>query len=102
MVNQTLLENINHKSKTWFLYGDALRIIATIFVVVIHAIGAYIYTYTPSVNWWILDIAGSFTRIAVPLFLCLSGALLLRVDKAEPIKAFYKKRIIRIFLPFLF
>jgi surface polysaccharide O-acyltransferase-like enzyme len=102
MVNQSLMENTNPNKQTWFLYGDALRVIATFFVVVIHTIGVYIYTYSNTYPWWILNIVDSFTRIAVPLFLCLSGALLLRTDKEEPIKTFYQKRLHKILIPFLF
>lgn len=88
-------------NNTWFLYGDAIRIFATILVVILHGIGLFIYSYNDTANWWVLNIIDSFTRIAVPLFLCLSGALLLRQEKQESITVFYKKRMNKLLLPLL-
>ncbi len=55
------------------------------------------------VQWWSVNIYDSFARPCVPLFVMLSGALLLQPSKVdEPLKVFYKKRVSRIALPFLF
>jgi surface polysaccharide O-acyltransferase-like enzyme len=53
-------------------------------------------------RWWIVDIYQSISRVGVPLFVMLSGALLLPPYKTEPLKVFFKKRWVRIGLPFLF
>jgi len=50
--------------------------------------------------WWIGNIVDSAVRFAVPLFLMLSGATLL--GKEYKLSEFYKKRFMRVLLPFLF
>jgi len=53
--------------------------------------------------WWTTNIYDSLARPAVPLFVMLSGALLLQPAKLEePLSVFFKKRLDRIGLPFLF
>jgi surface polysaccharide O-acyltransferase-like enzyme len=53
--------------------------------------------------WWTTNIYDSLARPAVPLFIMLSGALLLQPAKlGEPLGVFFKKRLNRIALPFLF
>jgi surface polysaccharide O-acyltransferase-like enzyme len=55
------------------------------------------------VNWFSADIYNSFGVIGVPLFVMLSGALLLNPVKAnEPLRVFYKKRFNRIGIPLIF
>lgn len=55
------------------------------------------------VLWWSQTIYQSFVILGVPLFVMLSGVLLLQPSKAnEPIKVFLKKRLSRIGLAFLF
>ena len=53
-------------------------------------------------RWWIVDIYQSVSRTGVPLFVMLSGALLLHPSKNETLSTFFKKRWARIGLPFLF
>lgn len=53
--------------------------------------------------WWTVNIYDSLSRVAVPLFVMLGGALLLQPAKAEePLREFFRKRIDRIALPFVF
>jgi surface polysaccharide O-acyltransferase-like enzyme len=53
--------------------------------------------------WWASDIYNSLARSAVPLFVMLTGALLLQPAKVnEPLKVFFKKRFNRIGLPIIF
>ncbi|MCW4011053.1 MAG: acyltransferase family protein [Candidatus Bathyarchaeota archaeon] len=53
--------------------------------------------------WWAFDFYNSIARPCVPLFVMLSGYLLLQPSKVnEPLKVFFKKRWKRIGLPFLF
>jgi surface polysaccharide O-acyltransferase-like enzyme len=53
-------------------------------------------------RWWMVDIYQTLGRLGVPLFVMLTGALLLQPSKIEPVRAFFKKRWARIGLPFLF
>ena len=55
------------------------------------------------VLWWSQTIYQSFVILGVPLFVMLSGVLLLQPSKTnEPIRVFLKKRLSRIGLAFLF
>jgi surface polysaccharide O-acyltransferase-like enzyme len=49
-----------------------------------------------------VNIYQTLGRTGVPLFVMLTGALLLQPSKIEPVKTFFKKRWARIGLPFLF
>jgi surface polysaccharide O-acyltransferase-like enzyme len=91
---------MQQENKTlWF---DNLRVIATIGVIFIHVSS----DYAPSsgsitaYNFWVGNIFDSASRFSVPLFVMLSGALLLSKDYG--IKVFLKKRLFRLVLPFLF
>jgi surface polysaccharide O-acyltransferase-like enzyme len=87
---------------------DPIRTVAIILVILLHAsIEAY-----PNVDlmspqgvqiWWASNIYDSIARVCIPLFVMLAGALLLQPSKAdEPIGVFFRKRLSRIGVPFLF
>jgi surface polysaccharide O-acyltransferase-like enzyme len=82
---------------------DFVRTIAILFVIAIHAcarLNAAIVVESNSFG--IIHWGGALWHIiytAVPLFVMLSGALLLGKD--EPINLFFKKRLQRILIPFL-
>lgn len=81
----------------WF---DNLRAIAIIGVIGIHVSSAYNELSVTNYNFWITNIFNSLSRFGVPVFVMLSGALLL--PKEEPIGLFLKKRLLRIILPLIF
>ena len=85
-----------------------MRTIAIMMVVFVHA-SSFPYSIpgqiTPLVmfNWFTSDVYGAIGYLGVPLFVMLSGALLLDPAKAdEPMGEFYKKRFNRIGLPLVF
>ena len=89
-----------------FDYIDLMRAIAITMVVAIHVASTYFYNSEMAAaatsNWkasaWVM----SFLRPAVPLFLMISGTLLLQPSKAsESISHFFRKRISRILAPFV-
>lgn len=87
---------------------DLIRVIAIVLVVLVHA-AVFPYpmqgqvTLTLAFNWWTTDVYGAVANISVPLFVMLSGALLLNPVKAdEPMRVFFKKRFARIGLPMIF
>lgn len=55
-----------------------------------------------NIRWVVVDIYQSLARIAVPVFIMLTGALLLQPAKKESIGVFFKKRWSRIGFPFIF
>ncbi len=86
--------------ETSLLWPDVIRIFAVIGVVTIHSfslpsLGSDWRSFEVLFNWfWFIGI-----KTCVPLFLLLSGALLL--GKKEPQMVFYSKRLSRILLPWL-
>src|SRR4051812_43266282 len=59
-------------------YGDAIRIFGTIAVVIGHVADMRLFsTHVLDRDWWICNIWDSLFRWAVPLYIMLSGALLL-------------------------
>jgi surface polysaccharide O-acyltransferase-like enzyme len=87
---------------------DLIRTIAIILVILLHAsTQSYPDVGLMSLQgvqiWWASNVYDSISRVCVPLFVMLAGALLLQPSKAdEPLKVFFKKRLNRIGIPFLF
>ncbi len=87
---------------------DLIRTVAIILVILLHAA----IEPNPTLNfmspegvqlWWTSNVYDSISRTAVPLFIMLTGALLLQPNKAdEPLRVFFKKRWNRIGIPVLF
>jgi len=53
-------------------------------------------------RWFTVNTYDSLARSSVPLFVMLSGALLLQPSKVEPVRVFLRKRLVRLGLPFIF
>lgn len=82
-------------------YISVLRVIATIAVIAIHASSGYLNsTDIAGFDWRYANFINSFTRYSVPIFVIISGALLL--TKEEDTVEFYKKRLLKICYPFIF
>ncbi len=92
------------------VYVDLIRTVAMLGVPMLHAAGRW--TITPQelsslsapnfATWAIVDIYQSLAVMGVPLFLMLTGALLLQPEKHDTLMGFFKKRWDRIGLPTLF
>lgn len=65
------------KNKNRIYYIDILRVIACLSVIIIHSSATYVTKNWGSFNFWIGNILDSLSRIGVPLFIMISGALLL-------------------------
>jgi len=78
------LRTVEVKSKisSRLLWADVVRILAIYLVVATHSSGA-----------------NNFTKIGVPLFVLLSGSLLL--PKQETYKTFFKKRVLKVLVPWI-
>lgn len=85
-----------------YIWADNMRITATTGVILLHIAATLLpeFNHTDISGWWAANIYNSSVRFCVPLFVMLSGALLL--PKEYPLKDFLKKKLIRIVLPFLF
>ena len=84
---------------------DLIRVIAIVGVILLHAnndLTSQLASFH-ILRWWMVDIYQCVGRMGVPLFLMLSGALLLTPSKKdETLSYFFKKRLTRIGLPFIF
>lgn len=80
---------------------DAIRLIAILAIVLLHT-AANGVTQLPagSGDWWLANLADSAGRVGVPLFLMLSGAILLP-RQHESTRHFYQRRWQRVALPAL-
>ncbi len=84
--------------------GDVIRAFAIWLVVLLHSAAEPVIWHLPAQDtgrWWAANLYDSLARPAVPLFLLLSGGLLLAPGKSEPLGAFFRKRVARIGAPFL-
>lgn len=93
-------ENQRTRRDASVVWLDNARIIAIFGVVVLH-LSARVMLKHPmgSMFWWVGNIGDSIARWSVPVFVMISGALLLDPTKEEGILVFYKKRAARILLP---
>ena len=85
------------------IWLDAARVAAIVAVVLLH-VSASVVTQAPlgSTVWWVGNGYDALVRWCVPVFVMVSGALLLDARKTESLATFYRKRAARIALPLLF
>lgn len=85
---------------------DPTRVVAALAVVLLHIAAEVVTADTLEPNqltWWLGNVADSATRWCVPVFVMLSGALLLAPSAdAGHWMSFYQKRLRRLGLPILF
>jgi surface polysaccharide O-acyltransferase-like enzyme len=98
----------NSVNSVFSLPVDLIRTVAIFLVLLLHACTEYYVTFelmSPQgiQLWWASNVYGSFGRMSVPLFVMLTGALLLQPSKCnEPLGVFFKKRWSRLGVPVIF
>ena len=95
-----MMEKESNKKYGWI---SNLRVLATCSVILLHVseyVAYHQFGHIESHKWWIGNIFDSISRFAVPLFVMVTGALL--IPQEIGIKTFMQKRLKRILLPFLF
>ncbi|MDX9971942.1 MAG: acyltransferase family protein [FCB group bacterium] len=86
---------------TLFSY-DILRVLATVAVVWLHvSMYAVLYNEPLSFAWWVGNVSDAAVRWCVPVFVLVSGGLLLGPRDESPLE-FYRKRLKRLLVPLLF
>lgn len=94
------------RGDAWLPYGDAMRVLGTVAVVVGHCCDMFFYNAGWAAQrpggWWAVNVADAAARFAVPLFIMLSGAVLLDPGRGQGARAFYRKRLARLGVPILF
>ena len=79
------------------------RILAIFVVILAHSADVVIVTnQIGTYNWWVGNVYDILGRWSVPVFVMVSGALLLNPSRKENLNTFYQKRLSRILLPILF
>lgn len=93
----------NSITENRIVWLDVIRTVAMLMVIGVHCIDPFYISPTmraiPEYTHW-AAIYGSLLRPSVPLFVMMTGLLLLPV-KQQPLGCFYKKRIFRVLFPFL-
>ncbi len=75
---------------------DVIRTVALMMIIMVH-VSAYMVIFFPdtaNVEWAVGNFFNGIARAGVPMFIMLSGALLLREDKPFDTKKFYKKSLL--------
>ncbi|MNJ93176.1 Inner membrane protein YiaH [compost metagenome] len=83
-------------------YISNLRNIATFAVIVLHVTAPFVLQFNKIsfASWQLANLLDSALRFGVPIFVMISGAVLL--ERSESLNSFLSKRLKRIFLPFFF
>jgi surface polysaccharide O-acyltransferase-like enzyme len=92
------------------IHVDLIRTIAILAVILVHAAGRWTITSQElnqfdtigMASWATVVIYQCLATFGVPLFLMLTGLLLLQPGKDESLRVFFKKRFARIGLPLIF
>ena len=88
--------------KKWVSYFDALRVVAALAVVFIHVSARRWSSQDIStVQWQASNFWDGIARWAVPIFIMISGALMLNPEKRFSMKKLYSKNILRLVIAFV-
>ncbi|OWP82967.1 hypothetical protein BWK59_13040 [Flavobacterium davisii] len=70
---------MDNENLSWI---TSLRVLATFSVIFLHSASAILYLYgtISAFDWWIGNIYDSIVRFCVPIFLMISGTLILSKD----------------------
>jgi len=95
---------LSEQRLTW---PDNLRALATLAVIVLHVSSSVLYEFEKVSNfdWWTGNIYDSLVRWCVPVFLMVTGALLIpkqHTSDSYRISEFIQKRMGKILMPFAF
>ena len=78
-----------------------LRVIALYAVIIVHTSSPLMgFGKVLASDWWTADFFNALVRFAVPVFVMITGALMLH--REYEIGSFLKKRLVRVVVPFLF
>jgi len=91
------------QKRSAIFYLDFLRCIASFAVIAIHVLGPFRYLYgdIPDTEWLAAMGINSITRWAVPVFIMISGALLLSSDRDFNCEHYLNKRLSKVAIPFI-
>lgn len=82
-------------------WADSLKLAAICGVIVLHVSAPALVPFQETPRWWVGNLYDSLTRWCVPLFVMVSGALVLPSADKLPIARFLATRVRKILLPFV-
>lgn len=83
------------------LWADVSKILAMLGVILLHVSAPYVIPFENDYAWWTGNIYDSLSRWSVPLFVTVSGALVIPKAQKETIRKFFSSRVTKILIPFL-
>lgn len=86
------------QEKTWMYL---LNIVACFAVIILHCCTPAFFSYKEGIRWDIANVLQQVFKFAVPCFFMMSGANLLDYYKRYSTKEFYKKRLLKVAVPFI-
>ena len=92
---------MKQETKEYFFLHVA-RLFGCLGVIALHSVGLSQPLLSDTSSWWTKTIVDALSIWAVPLFVMISGSLLLNSKIHESAQGFYKKRLSRIGIPALF
>lgn len=98
------MADLNHdKSDNRYYYFDFLRALAIFAVIILHNSADQVGQYgkLSNTDWLSAAFYNGLTRFCVPMFVLLSGALLLNPAKEITVKELFTKRLPRLVIPLL-
>lgn len=90
-------------SRPDIFYIHLLRALAATAVIAIHVLGPFreLYQQLPFDAWYSAVALNSLSRWAVPVFMMITGALLIRPDQQLDLPQFFRKRLLKVVIPFV-
>lgn len=98
----TKMENLIEKKNERIFAFDVIRIIAVLAVIMIHVCNPLIKSQKGTFAFYLGNVFDSISQLGVPLFLMISGALMLNQNKSLPAKTIYFKHIKNLLLLIIF
>lgn len=96
-------KNVSPKSNKRLVYLDLLRVISVLGVIIIHVSAKGIHGFTADTFVWkASNVYDSLSRFCVPVFVMISGSMLLDPNRHYSIKKLYKNKILRMATAFVF
>lgn len=98
------MQKLSRTRRGEIAYLNLLRSMAIYMVIALHCVRARLTDVSvfASRTWWLAAAVNGISRMGVPLFFMISGFLSLSGEGALDIKTFYKKRFLRLAVPFIF
>jgi surface polysaccharide O-acyltransferase-like enzyme len=87
------------RSIGWIEVG---RIMAIVAVIAIHVVSPLVTRPGHPESWWLGNLVQSTSRWSVPVFVMISGALILRSRRTAQLGEFYRRRLRRLGIPMVF